>query len=496
MREALEEAYGGLTLGGGLRAFLLGQLRVLERRPRPAESSLRKTEEVVLAVDVAMRGLGQRDAQAVSKRLADVADEVADGAKQARASEDRKAGLARLDAALGALSEGAEQLLVLGVLGRDLGSVAQADLGRIRRARRSDDLTHTELAARHLAARLRRPNPSFGGAGRGGVEAGAPDSGAMSGEASQADDRFDQLANELAQLAQEHADEIEKVTRALSEAEQSVDLESLREEARQRADAIRRALSELPQTGASPGSARASAALGKEHGGAMAQSLERLSLSEAVQSGRDAMSALRDAERKARAPETPSDWLDQAGLERAKKDLGRELAWAEQQLDKLRQSAEARARGALGGSAEREQQYAQRAGNLAGRGKTGETALPGDAVESLERADSIMREAARGLSGGKGERSLELMREAQRLLERGSTGRTSDTGDAPNQSEREPRGGEPRDGRGVRTGGDVPGENDGKRAEDFRKRVLEGLGKGSGQRLAPAVKRYADGLLR
>jgi hypothetical protein len=495
VREALEGSYGGLTIGGGLRAFLLGQLRVLERRPRPAESSLRKSEEVALAVDVALRGLGVRDARAVSKRLAEVADEVADGAKQARETEKHQAGLNRLDAALGALAEGAEQLLVLGVLGRDLGSVAQADLGRIRRARGSDDLSHTELAARHLAARLRRPNPSFGGAGRGGVEAGAPESGAMSGEASQADDRFDQLANELAQLAQEHSEEIEKVARAISDAEQGVDLESVRDEARQRADAIRRAVSELPQTGAAPGSARASAALAKEHAGGMAQSLERLSLSDAVQSGRDAMSALRDAERKAKAPQTPSDWLDQDSLERAKKDLARELAWAEQQLERLKRAAEARARGSLGSSADREQQYAQRAGNLAGRGKSGETALPDDAVESLERADSIMREAARGLSEGKGDRSLEQMREAQRLLERATTGQSSDSGDDSDR-EREPRGNQGPDGKGIRTGGEVPGENDGKRAEDFRKRVLEGLGKSSGGRLAPAVKRYAEGLLR
>jgi hypothetical protein len=496
MRESLDGVYGGLTIGGGLRAFLLGQLRVLERAPRPAESSLRKTEEVVLAVDVAMRGLGQRDAQTVSKRLAEVADEVADGAKQARETEKHEAGLIRLDAALGALGEGAKQLVLLGALGRDLGSVAQADLGRIRRARTNDDLMHTELAARHLAARLRRPNPSFGSAGRGGVEAGAPDSGAMSGEASQADDRFDQLANELAQLAQEHADEIEKVARTMSDAEQGVELESLRDEAKQRADAIRRAVAQLPQTGAAPGSARASAALGKEHGNAMAQSLERLSLADAVQSGRDAMSSLRDAERKAKAPETPSDWIDQDGLERVKRELARELAWAEQQLERLKRAAEARARGELGSSGEREQKYAQRAGNLAGRGKHGEAALPDEAVESLERAESIMREAARGLADGKGDRSLEQMREAQRLLERATTGDTSDSGDSSEQGEREPRGGRPAEGRGVRTGGEVPGENDGKRAEDFRKRVLEGLGKSSGGRLAPAVKRYADGLLR
>lgn len=496
MRSAMDEVYGGLTIGGGLRSFLLGQLRVLERPLRPGESRVRRTEEVVLAVDVALRGLGRRDAESVAKRLADVAEEVASGAKQARETERRDAGVRRVDAAIAALDGGAKRLIVLDVLGRDLGSVAQADLARIRRARAKDDLMHVQLAAEHLAARLRRPNPSFGGARQGGVESGARDSGAMSGEPSQADDRFDQLASELEQLAQEHAGEIDKVDRALSEAEDSVDLEELRREAKQHADAIRQAVSELPQTGASPGSARASAQLGKEHAGAMAQSLERLALEDAVESGRDAMSALEDAVRKAKDPQAPSDWLDQKGLQQARKDLARELAWAEEQLERLRRAAEAKARASLGTAGEREQRFAERAGNLAGRGKSGETALPGDAVDSLERAESIMREAARGLAEGKGDRALGLMREAQRLLERAGTGRTTDTDDSSGDPREPEQRGDGDGGKGLRTGGDVPAEDEGKRAEEFRKRVLEGLGKGSGGRLAPAVKRYADGLLK
>jgi hypothetical protein len=228
----------------------------------------------------------------------------------------------------------------------------------------------------------------------------------------------------------------------------------------------------------------------------MAQSLERLALEETVQSGRDAMSALSDALRKAKDPEAPSDFVDQRALEQAKKDLARELAWAEQQLERLRRAAEAKARGSLGSAGDREQRFAQRAGNLAGRGKSGETALPGDAVESLEQAENIMRDAARALSEGKGDRALGLMRDAQRLLERAGTGRTTDTDDTSNDAREPQQRGDGEGGKGLRTGGDVPGEDDGKRAEAFRKRVIDGLGKGSGGRLAPAVKRYADGLLR
>jgi hypothetical protein len=494
LASSMDETHGGLGVTGGLRAFLQGQVRVLTRAPRPGESSLQRTEEVVLAVDVALRSLATRDAQSVSQRLADVADEVADAAKQARETEQRTAAAHRLDAALDALGQGASQLVVLGALGQDIGSVAQGELRRIRRARQRQELTPAELAARHLAARLRRPNPSFAAKGHAGVESGGQSSDALSGKPSQADDRFNQLAGELEQLAQEHADEIERVERALSEAEQGIELDELREEAKRRADAIRRAVADLPQTGALPGSARAGAALGKEHAGAMAQSLERLALEDAVRSGRDAMSSLRDAERKAADPKTPSDWLDESALAEARKNLGRELEWAERELERLKRATEARAKGSLSTSGEREQQFAQRAGNLAGRGKSGETALPAEAVESLERAESVMREAARALDEGKGERGLELQREAQRLLERSSSGKTTDSDDSGEhrpQSRSQSSG-----GRGVRTGGEVPGADDGKRAEDFRRRVVEGLGKGSDGRLAPAVKRYAEGLLR
>ena len=48
----------------------------------------------------------------------------------------------------------------------------------------------------------------------------------------------------------------------------------------------------------------------------------------------------------------------------------------------------------------------------------------------------------------------------------------------------------------MRTGGEVPPEGKAEKAEDFRKRVLEGLGKDKGGRLSPAVKRYAEGLLQ
>ena len=93
------------------------------------------------------------------------------------ASERRPAGLKRLEQALAVLVPGSQHLVVLGPLGHDVGSVAQGEIRRIERARDSGSLLATELAARHLAARLRRPSPSFSSAGGGGVESGSGSAG-------------------------------------------------------------------------------------------------------------------------------------------------------------------------------------------------------------------------------------------------------------------------------------------------------------------------------
>jgi hypothetical protein len=114
-----------------------------------------------------------------------------------------------------------------------------------------------------------------------------------------------------------------------------------------------------------------------------------------------------------------------------------------------------------------------------------------------------MREASRELSEGRGERGLSLQREAQRLIEQASPGRPSDgerddgSDQRARQRARKPEGhksGE--DGDDIAQGGDVPGPDDKARAEDFRRRVLDGLGKEKSERLSPAVRRYAEGLLR
>ena len=87
----------------------------------------------------------------------------------------------------------------------------------------------------------------------------------------------------------------------------------------------------LPQFGDDPNSARAAAALGREHAQAMAQNLARLSLKDAVESGRHARSELLDAEKRSKSS-SAFEALDERALGEARAELERALAWAEQSL--------------------------------------------------------------------------------------------------------------------------------------------------------------------
>ncbi|MFO7181051.1 MAG: DUF4175 domain-containing protein, partial [Pseudomonadota bacterium] len=160
--------------------------------------------------------------------------------------------------------------------------------------------------------------------------------------------------------------------------------------------------------------------------------------------------------------------------------------------ERMRQRAAARAEKDLAEAGARENALAERAEDLAGRGARGEARMPEEVEDALERAASIMREAARELAAGRGQAGLELEREAQRLLERSSSGRTLDEGDARPHDGRNARG---ENGREMATDGDVPRADEAQRAAEFRKRVLEGLAKERRGRLDPAVERYAEGLL-
>lgn len=491
--------YAGSRVNPGLAAFLAGQANRLQK-PAPGSEPVALAEDVLLAVDSALRSLATRDAQSVSKRLGDAAEEAADGFAKARDSSQQSAGLKRARVALEVLDVGVGNLLVFDVLGGDLGSVARGELRRIRRAEAASSLLHAELAARHLAARLKRPTPSFGSAGGGsgaggGVEAGHG-SGAEPPETppSQADQRFNEVAEELDQLMREHAALIEQVDRDLGEARESAGTDALRKEAAERAAQLRQAIESLPRGGAREGSGRAAAALGREHAAAMAERLERLEWEQAKDSGSTSRGLIDEAQRKARAPRTASDLTDPGALDRAQQEIARQLAWAEEAQQRMGRDAEQRARERLREAAERETSIERRMGDLTKSTDKGEPALPEEAAERLEQARRAMRDAVGELSNGRGERGLEHQREAQRLLEQGSTGRTTDGDREPREQPKsdDQNGG---NGKDMQTRGPVPGAPGKNRAEEFRRRVLEGLAKDRGGRLDPAVRRYAEGLL-
>jgi hypothetical protein len=496
LRAMLEKRFAGLSLPPAQRAFLGGQARVLERAlPTPA-SAMRRTEDVLLAVDAALRGLGNRDAASVSKRLGDAAEEAAEGAKLALESERRKAGLTRLEQALAVLGPGARHLVTLGPLGRDVGSVAEGEIRRIIRAKESGNLLATELSARHLAARLRRPSPSFSTAGGGGVESGAGSQSSDESHASDADKKFDELVGELERLAEEHQQELARVERNLADAEKAVDLSDLKQEAAQRADELRQKTAPLPQFGDDPNSARAAAALGREHAQSMAQSLARLSLKDAVESGRHARSELSDAAKRSKNSNT-FEGIDDAALTQARAELDRALSWAEQTLSRVEKIAGEKAQAGLQDSSARERSLSDRAANLAGRGNHGEIALPEDLAEALGKAEGLMRDAAKELGAGHGEQGLSLQRDAQRLLEQTNSGQ-SGAGDSEGKDqapEPSPKESSSSKGKQMRTEADVP-RAEGGLADDFRRRVLEGLSKEQSGRLSNAVRRYAEGLLQ
>ncbi|XXX76891.1 DUF4175 family protein [Sorangium sp. So ce134] len=494
VERALSGDYGGLRVRGRIASLARGQLARLDEALAAERKSttraahqklLDETEGVLLAFDAGLRGLGVRDARAVAQRLADVADEAAAAAELLR-GEGREGGEVRLEAAVTVLGGGGAELRKLGELGLDLGEIVASDLRRIARARGAGDWAHAELAARDLAARLRRPDPSFGGGGRGGVESGAPRGGPDPGDASSADESVAQSERELEELARDHAAETNAVAEELMRASRPEDVAALREEAKRHAEAIREAVRDLPQPGGAPGSAESAAAAGREQAEAMAGALEQGRIEEAVQSGQGASRSLGEAKRLGAQgggffPE------ERAGREaaEAQQALAGELAWAEEALRRLRQAASERAREGLSRSSQREGSLADRARELRRRGERGDGRMPEEMLERLDEAEQAMRDAQRALSEGDGEQGNERQRDAQRLLEMSRSDDQGQDGDAESEGSRD-----------MARKADIPDKDKHKGPEEFRRRVLEGLGGASEPRLRDAVKRYAEGLLK
>jgi type VI protein secretion system component VasK len=176
-------------------------------------------------------------------------------------------------------------------------------------------------------------------------------------------------------------------------------------------------------------------------------------------------------------------------LRQALETVREQMRWAEQRLEEQNKLTEDAAREALEKISKLEQDLAERARRLLGEEGL-EEGLPGESIERLERAQEMMQEATRRLAEAKGQDGLQLQRDAQRLLEQARPGRTGE------ENERAQDGDERDGGRKPSTGGDVPNPDKGNKAEEFRRRVLDGLKEGEGGRLAPAIQRYAEGLLQ
>jgi hypothetical protein len=497
VENVLSATYAGSPMPRALGAFVDGQLDKLGKQH--GDIPVRAIEDAVLAVDAAVSGAGNRDAVDVAKRLGDVAEEAAVDAHGARLGERGAEAAAGLDTSIDAIVRGAGHLETLAALGGDLGGVALGDAGRIRRARDARDFLHAELAALHLAERLRRPAPSFG-ATTGGGRGGGVESGRGKGEPglpppSSADEDFGRAANEVSELAEEHEGTLRGVESALEEASRAEPTDAERKEAKRLADAVRRAAEPLPLPGQDFGTPRAATALVREHANAAAHALDDMSLAEATESAEGALGALGQAERKL----DPSDPI-RDDLKDVRRALGEAKDWANRQTERRRAEAEARAGSAVRQAGDTERGLAERAERLAREPEGREATLPHDLAERLNRAGSIMREAARELGEGHGDRGVARQREAQRLLEQARPERSGEPGDNGEEdgergSARRPEG-DVHGGRAIATGGDVPAPDDKARAEEFRKRVLDGLGREKSERLSPAVQRYAEGLLR
>jgi hypothetical protein len=510
--QTMTQVYAGVRIVPRLRAPLVAQQQrtrkavdLQAKKPSaPAHLDVVKaTEHFVLVVDAVLRGLGLRDARDAAKQLADVADDLALGAsqKQHLEGEDaRSRGGARMDAAAFVLSGGGQVLKRLGSLGRDLGEIVEADLLRVKRARDGSDLMHAELAARDLAARLREPDPSFGAHGGGLARAGGESGGARGAsgdEEGPTDDvaqAFEEAARDLEQLAQDHAGEIAKMEQALSEATSEDDLEQLKQEAKRHAESIREAARALPSVGNGSDSWTSKGAAARELAEQMARSLERASVPDAVQSGRGALGALEEAKKMLQR----RSWIEDPGgddrrrVEDTRRKLDAEERWAEERLEQMRKRTAERARKELQTGGEEERKLAERAQDLAQHARD-RGSLPQQAVESIDDAEHAAHQAAEALGQGDAEKGLDRQREAQRHLEAANEQlRGDDEGSDSSSSSRESAGDAPLKSSGV----DVPPPNKHKGPEEFRRRVMRGLGQPASGVLKEAVRRYAEGLLR
>ena len=224
----------------------------------------------------------------------------------------------------------------------------------------------------------------------------------------------------------------------------------------------------------------------------MAGSLEQGDVKESLKSGKEALEALREAQR--RGEKEAEDFFDNEEVGKDAKRSGNRVEEALENLDKALQqmenAAKERAQGELSEAGQNERRLAEKVDDLRRRGENGDASMPEEMLDRLEEAQQAMKEAQKALEEGDAPKGQKRQREAQRLLE---MSRSDDDDDKKSESTEDgPEG----DGKEMDQKADVPDKDKHKGPEAFRKRVLDGLGKPGESRLKDAVKRYAEGLLK
>lgn len=505
--QTLAATYAGVRVPGRLAAMLKGRMRKVTdattnqlRSPSTTARAnvVKATERMVLVIDAAIQGLGLRDTKNASRELAEVADELAAAASLSQKTTETARMGTRMDAAVLVLTGGGRAMRRLGALGRDIGEIVEVYLARVDRARKASDLAHATLAAQDLALRLRTPDPSFGAKGGRPSHAGGESGGGRGaqgesdGEGSDVEQAFNEAARELDKLASEHAGNMGRVEQALAEGSTKEDLEQLSQEAKKHAQKVRDAVKNLPNIGGGSDSWTSKGAAAKEHAEQMARALEQGNAADAVQSGRNALAALEEAKRAAQRERfTRGDPNAEKQVDDAKRQLEGEVKWAEDKLAELRKKASQRKAPELRANGEEEGKLSERARDLARKGR--EEDLPQSALDALRDAEDAAREAAQALKDGDSERGLKKQREAQQKLEQA---RDALSNDGEGEGEGDANHGEGDGKRMSQDHTDIPKADAHKGPEEFRKRVIKGLGQPSGGKYKDAVKRYAEGLLR
>jgi hypothetical protein len=455
-----------------------------------AQTSLGTTvEQATLALDSVIGDLAERDARIVSVALAELADDVALGARQAGGTEFRDRGERRVTDAFVFLEAGARSLRALGRLGDDLSNIVRATLTRMQRAHHTRDFTHVQLAAEYLAARLRRPEPSAGSSSStAGVESSSAGAPHLRSAASNAHQRIERLLIELQQLKQEHKANLELLERTLKAAEADALQDAPRADTGERADRLRRLAETLPYMGADPDSSLSSQVVAREQALGAAEAMRRHQNDDAFERVRVARDAIAEALLRG-AREDRTHGIDEKGLRLLDQELANEARRLEQTLQEARRDMGRRAAQQLRDQVGNERQLAGRARSLAQREQRRDAVIPEALRRDLGRAAEFMDLATDALEKSDGTDALGHERRAQALLDRFDAQQKSRAGEGSKddtQGKASP----------MTNQGTVTPTGDPEAAARFRSRVQMGLSTQAPGELGSAVRRYAEGLLR